>query len=130
MRPDQLPLSPELNTIPEQVETIHIMGVCGTAMAAIAGMLKQRGYAITGSDSQVYPPMSDFLATIGVHPFTHYSPDNLDHSPDLVIVGNVITKSNPEVQAIGERKLPYVSMPQALSHLLGGRNQCPATPDR
>ena len=92
------------------------MGVCGTAMAAMAGMLKHSGYTITGSDSQVYPPMSDFLARIGVEVFEGYSPENLSYRPDLVIVGNVIPKVNPEAQGLAALEIPYVSMPQALSH--------------
>ena len=109
-------LDPLLNIIPDSVATIHIMGVCGTAMAALAGMLKQSGYHITGSDSQVYPPMSDFLQQIGVEIFSGYKSENLRHKPDLVIVGNVITKINPEAQALAFAKIPYVSMPQAISH--------------
>ena len=109
-------LNPALNKIPDSVKTIHLMGVCGTAMAALAGMLKQTGFTITGSDSQVYPPMSDFLARIGVEVFEGYKPENLDHRPDLVIVGNVIPKVNPEAQGLAVREIPYISMPQALSH--------------
>ncbi|PIE64321.1 MAG: UDP-N-acetylmuramate:L-alanyl-gamma-D-glutamyl-meso-diaminopimelate ligase [Desulfobacterales bacterium] len=109
-------LVPELNTIPADVKNIHLMGICGTAMAALAGMLKQLGYTITGSDSQVYPPMSDFLNQIGITPLSGYRPDNLIHRPDLVIVGNVITRKNPEAQALATEKIPYISMPQALRH--------------
>lgn len=108
-------LKPELNMVPEAPRTIHIMGICGTGMAALAGMLKQSGYAVTGSDSQVYPPMSDFLKQIGIEPFSGYSGDNLQHKPDLVIVGNVITKKNPEALALAETEIPYLSFPQALS---------------
>ena len=109
-------LDPELNHVPDVVKTIHVMGICGTAMAAIAGMLKEQGFTITGSDAHVYPPMSEFLAQIGVHPFTGYAPENLAHNPDLVIVGNVITRSNPEAVALAASQIPYVSMPQALAH--------------
>ena len=110
-----LELDPRLNIVPEKVTTIHIMGICGTAMAALAGMLKENGYAISGSDSQVYPPMSNFLKQIGVKVFSGYHPENLDHRPDLVLVGNVITKINPEAQTLAANRIPYLSMPQALS---------------
>lgn len=109
-------LDPRLNTVPERIKNIHIMGICGTAMAALAGMLKERGFNISGSDNQVYPPMSDFLDQIGVCAFSGYKPENLSAEPDLVIVGNVITKINPEAQALAETGIPYISMPQALAH--------------
>ncbi|MEE4165344.1 MAG: UDP-N-acetylmuramate:L-alanyl-gamma-D-glutamyl-meso-diaminopimelate ligase, partial [Desulfocapsaceae bacterium] len=109
-------LDPSLNHVPGQVSTIHIMGICGTAMAALAGMLKEQGYSVTGSDLQVYPPMSDFLKQIGIHPYSGYQAKNLQHKPDLVIVGNVITRVNPEAQALAESSIPYISMPQALEH--------------
>ena len=116
MNKQQELLDPALNHVPDMVNTIHIMGICGTAMAAIAGMLKERGFTITGSDAHVYPPMSEFLAKIGVQPFNGYASENLAHNPDLVIVGNVITRTNPEAVALAASQIPYVSMPQALAH--------------
>jgi UDP-N-acetylmuramate: L-alanyl-gamma-D-glutamyl-meso-diaminopimelate ligase len=92
------------------------MGICGTGMAALAGMLKEQGFKITGSDENVYPPMSDFLDEAGISVLQGYSPDNLNPKPDLVVVGNVIRAVNPEVAGVAELMLPYVSMPQALSH--------------
>jgi len=109
-------LNPCLNRIPDSIKSIHIMGVCGTAMAAVAGMLKQLGYQVSGSDSHVYPPMSTFLDNIGVNIYSDYHAENLAHAPDLVLVGNVITKKNPESQALAESGIPYISMPQALAH--------------
>jgi len=115
-------LDPSFNHTPEQIRSIHIMGICGTAMAAMAGMLKDSGYRITGSDSNVYPPMSDLLEQMGIDLFAGYQASNLSHDPDLVIVGNVITRKNPEAQALAERQLAYLSMPQALSSLyINGR---------
>ncbi len=108
-------LDPDLNYTPQQINTIHIMGICGTGMAALAGMLKQSGYNVTGSDSHVYPPMSDFLNQIGIIPLDGYSSENLSHKPDLVIIGNVITSSNPEAQALAAISIPYLSFPQALA---------------
>jgi len=109
-------LDPARNIVPEKLTSIHIMGICGTAMAALAGMLKDRGFHITGSDSQVYPPMSDFLEKLDIYVFSGYRPENLSGGPDLVIVGNVITKINPEAQALAHTGIPYISMPQALGH--------------
>jgi UDP-N-acetylmuramate: L-alanyl-gamma-D-glutamyl-meso-diaminopimelate ligase len=92
------------------------MGICGTGVGALAGMLKSAGYTVTGSDQQVYPPMSDFLAGQNIAVQSGYSPDNLEPRPDLVVVGNVIRRENPEALALAERAIPYVSFPQALSH--------------
>lgn len=109
-------LDPQLNHIPANVKNIHIMGICGTGMAAMAGMLQKSGYSVQGSDSHVYPPMSDFLDNLGIRIFDGYHPENLDYQPDLVIVGNVITKINPEAQRLAETDIPYISFPQALAH--------------
>ena len=90
------------------------MGICGTGVGALAGMLQAQGYRITGSDQEVYPPMSDFLASLGIEVKSGYRPENLAHRPDLVIVGNVITRINPEAEALAAQRIPYLSMPQAL----------------
>ncbi len=91
------------------------MGICGTGMAALAGMLQKSGYQITGSDANVYPPMSTLLAEMGITILEGYSRKNLDHHPDLVIVGNVITKKHEEACALADKKIPYLSFPQALA---------------
>lgn len=109
-------LDPSLNIFPDPVRHIHLMGVCGTGMAAMAGMLKSLGYQVSGSDSHVYPPMSDFLARTGIPILEGYRGENLDPRPDLVIVGNVITRKNPEAVALAELRIPYLSFPQLLSH--------------
>jgi UDP-N-acetylmuramate: L-alanyl-gamma-D-glutamyl-meso-diaminopimelate ligase len=106
----------ELNRAPETIRHIHIMGICGTGMAALAGMLKSSGYEITGSDKAVYPPMSLFLEEIGIQAHDGYDAQNLEPRPDLVIVGNVITRKNPEAEALVAAELPYLSFPQALAH--------------
>ena len=106
----------ELNRAPETIRHIHIMGICGTGMAALAGMLKASGYEITGSDKAVYPPMSLFLEEIGIQAHDGYDAQNLEPRPDLVIVGNVITRKNPEAEALVAAELPYLSFPQALAH--------------
>ena len=75
---------------------VHIIGICGTAMASLAGLLKQRGFKVTGSDAAAYPPMSDFLASIAIPVAQPYSEANLKPRPDMVIVGNAISRGNPE----------------------------------
>lgn len=109
-------LQKPLNRVPDSIHHIHIMGICGTGMAALAGMLKAGGYEITGSDKAVYPPMSHFLEGMGIIACDGYGPENLEPRPDLVIVGNVITRINPEAQALAKSRLPYLSFPQALAH--------------
>ncbi|MBI5583869.1 MAG: UDP-N-acetylmuramate:L-alanyl-gamma-D-glutamyl-meso-diaminopimelate ligase [Deltaproteobacteria bacterium] len=102
--------------IPPAISHIHLMGICGTGMASLAGMLQERGYRITGSDQAVYPPMSTFLENLGIPVRLGYGPENLNPPPDLVIVGNVITRSNPEAQELIRQDLPCLSLPQALGH--------------
>ena len=111
-----LTLATTHNSVPEKIDHIHLMGICGTGMAALAGMLQTSGYTITGSDSQVYPPMSDFLRNLNIPVSSGYGAENLNPAPDLVIVGNVITRKNPEAIALAELNLPYLSFPQALAH--------------
>ena len=84
----------------DQKKTIHLMGICGTAMASLAGLLKEMGYQVRGSDQNVYPPMSTKLQALGIPILEGYKPENLVPRPDQVIVGNVMTRVNPEVQAL------------------------------
>ena len=109
-------LLPSRNYIPDSVRHIHIMGICGTGMGSLAGMLKESGITVTGSDENVYPPMSDFLAACNIEINKGYRAENLEPRPDLVVVGNTIRKTNPEALALAELGLPYVSFPQALGH--------------
>ncbi|PIE60079.1 MAG: UDP-N-acetylmuramate--L-alanine ligase [Desulfobulbus propionicus] len=110
-------LSPEFNKKPDNVHHIHLIGICGAGMAAMAGMLKSTGYRVTGSDQHVYPPMSAFLEELHIQVMEGYAAQNLDLEPDLVIVGNVVRPDNEEAIGLGERGLPYLSMPQALGEL-------------
>jgi UDP-N-acetylmuramate: L-alanyl-gamma-D-glutamyl-meso-diaminopimelate ligase len=109
-----------LTTIaPASIRRIHLVGVAGTGMGAFAGMLKAAGYEVTGSDDNVYPPMSDMLRTWGIEVFTPYALENLDRArPDLVIIGNVIRRVNPEATAVRERNLPQMSFPAAFGSLI------------
>jgi UDP-N-acetylmuramate: L-alanyl-gamma-D-glutamyl-meso-diaminopimelate ligase len=109
-------LSPSLNMAPAHPHRVHLMGICGAGMAPLAGILKQKGCLVTGSDQNVYPPMSHFLEGLAIPVLEGYDPRNLSPVPDLVIVGNVITKHNPEAIELSRLKLPYLSMPQALTH--------------
>ena len=113
-------LSTSLNIVPHPLKHIHLMGICGTGMASLAGILKKKGYFITGSDENVYPPMSLFLEELSINVFKGYSPQNLKQRPDLVIVGNVITKTNPEAIQLANDNIPYLSMPQALKQFAFG----------
>ena len=106
---------------PGTVQRIHLVGVAGTGMGAFAGMLKAAGYAVTGSDENVYPPMSDMLASWEIEVFTPYSADNIERAkPDLVIIGNVIRRVNPEATAVRERGIPQMSFPAAFGALVAG----------
>ena len=94
---------------------IHLMGICGTGMGSFAGLLRAAGHDVRGSDENVYPPMSDKLASWGIEVRSGYRPENLDDPvPDQVIIGNVIRRTNPEAQAVVDRGLPYTSFPKAL----------------
>lgn len=104
---------------PKSVRRIHLVGVAGTGMGAFAGMLKAAGYTVTGSDENVYPPMSDMLREWGIEVFTPYAPDTLDRAnPDLVVIGNVIRRVNPEATAVRERGLKQMSFPAAFGSLI------------
>jgi UDP-N-acetylmuramate: L-alanyl-gamma-D-glutamyl-meso-diaminopimelate ligase len=110
---------------PRTVHRVHLVGVGGTGMGAFAGMLKAAGYQVTGSDEKVYPPMSDMLRAWGIDVMTPYSPDNLDRAkPDLVVIGNVIRRVNPEATAVRERGLRHMSFPAAMGSLVLGDKHC------
>ncbi|HVA39899.1 MAG TPA: Mur ligase family protein [Candidatus Binataceae bacterium] len=105
-----------LARIPARVHHVHLIGVAGTAMAAVAGMLAERGFRVCGSDNQFYEPSASLLATLNVERRTGFSAANLSPAPDLAIVGNVIIRGNPEAQALLASAIPYLSMPEALWH--------------
>ncbi|MGB8888566.1 MAG: UDP-N-acetylmuramate:L-alanyl-gamma-D-glutamyl-meso-diaminopimelate ligase [Candidatus Korobacteraceae bacterium] len=93
---------------------IHLIGICGTAMASLAGMLQQRGFRVTGSDAAAYPPMSDFLASLNIPVSQPFSEGNLEPAPNLVIVGNAISRGNVELEYILDQRIPFQSMAQLL----------------
>jgi UDP-N-acetylmuramate: L-alanyl-gamma-D-glutamyl-meso-diaminopimelate ligase len=97
-----------------QPKHIHLIGICGTAMASLAGMLKQRGHRVTGSDAAAYPPMSDFLRDLGIPVAQPFDPKNLDPRPDLAVVGNAISRGNVELEHLLDQRIPFCSLPQLL----------------
>src|ERR1017187_9136698 len=101
---------------------VHLIGICGTAMASLAGMLKQRGFQVTGSDYAAYPPMSDFLASLNIPVSQPFSERNLQPQPDLVVVGNAISRGNPELEYVLDCRIPFESMSQVLHEI--GRASC------
>ncbi len=97
---------------------IYMIGICGTAMASLAGLLLKRGFKVTGSDQHSYPPMSHQLQELGISYYTNYDAKNIiSEKPDYVIVGNVVSKNHPEAMAMIENKFPYTSLPKALGEL-------------
>ena len=101
--------------------TIHLIGVCGTAMATLAAMLKRKGLDVQGSDQDVYPPMSDFLRTEEIRVLSGYRAEHITGDLDLVIVGNAISRGNPELEEVLDRKIRYCSLPEAIrEHFLWG----------
>ena len=112
------------NGIPEDVTSIHMIAVCGTGMGALALMLKELGYAVTGSDLKVYPPMSDFLRERGIRIAEGFDGENLAYGPDLVVVGNAVSKDNAEVVRMRQMGLHFCSMPQAINRFVAaGKKQ-------
>ena len=96
------------------MQRIHLIGVCGTAMATLAALLKRKGHDVRGSDQNIYPPMSDFLASEGIRTMIGYQADHITSDLDLVIVGNAISRGNPELESVLERKIRYCSLPEAI----------------
>jgi len=116
--------------IPTNIRHIHLIAICGTGMGSLALLLKSQGFKVTGSDQNVYPPMNTELEKNGIGIFQGFSAANLSRSPspqppplkgggvpDLIVVGNAVSKENPEVVAMLDKKIPYLSMPQAISQL-------------
>ena len=110
------------------IKSIFFTGICGTGMASLAVLLKLRGHIVSGSDENVYPPMSDFLAENNVSVHKGFSPKNLEQLPDLVVVGNALSRGNPEVEAILDLKIPYISMAELLKeHFIRGKTSMVVT---
>jgi UDP-N-acetylmuramate: L-alanyl-gamma-D-glutamyl-meso-diaminopimelate ligase len=109
-----------MNDLPPAGSHIHLIAVCGVGMASLAGLLQSRGYRLTGSDQNIYPPMSNYLAEIGIEILSGFRAEHLSPRPDLVVVGNAVSRNNPEAQAMLSQDIPYISFPQALGRFLIG----------
>ncbi|WP_292756633.1 UDP-N-acetylmuramate:L-alanyl-gamma-D-glutamyl-meso-diaminopimelate ligase, partial [Methylophaga sp. UBA2689] len=94
---------------------IHILGICGTFMGGLALLARERGFDVSGSDANVYPPMSDQLAAAGIDVMQGYLPEHLQPAPDMVVMGNAMSRGNPAVEYVLNRNLPYISGPQWLA---------------
>jgi UDP-N-acetylmuramate: L-alanyl-gamma-D-glutamyl-meso-diaminopimelate ligase len=105
------------NRVISEAKKFHFMGICGTAMGSVAAALRERGYVVTGSDESVYPPMSTFLESKGITLSSGYRPENLPSDAAVIVIGNAMTRGNPEVEAALNQKLYYVSLPELLKEL-------------
>ena len=107
---------------------LHFLGICGTAMGAVAAALRDQGFVVTGSDEDIYPPMSTFLEQKGIALSKGYRPENLPADAELIVIGNAIRRGNPEVEEVLNRKLPYTSLPEVLKFFfLRGRHNLVVT---
>ncbi|HEY2343437.1 MAG TPA: Mur ligase family protein, partial [Chthoniobacteraceae bacterium] len=110
------------------IHHIHFLGICGTAMGAVAAAMREQGFTVTGSDNEVYPPMSTFLEEKGITIARGYRPENIPAEAELVVVGNAISRGNPEVEEVLNRKLYYLSLPETLKQFfLRGRHNLVVT---
>jgi len=107
----------------ESSRHIHLIGICGTAMASLAGLLQLEGHRITGSDKAAYPPMSDLLRSLGIPILEPYAESNLSPAPDLVVIGNALSRGNPEIERVLDERIPFTSMAALLrEEFLAGRS--------
>src|SRR6266513_2317436 len=103
------------------ITNVHLIGICGTGMGTRAAMLKRKGHDVRGSDQDVYPPMSDFLASEGIPTLVGYAPHHITSDLDLVVAGNAISRGNAELEEVLDRKIRYCSLPEAIrEHFLWG----------
>lgn len=111
-----------------EIKRVHFIGICGTGMATLAALMKEKGYDVSGADDGVYPPMSDFLRDKGITVCRGFAMENLQPQPDLVVVGNALSRGNPEIEYVLNFKIPYISMPEALREFfLRGKNSVVVT---
>jgi UDP-N-acetylmuramate: L-alanyl-gamma-D-glutamyl-meso-diaminopimelate ligase len=114
--------------VKEPPKKFHFLGICGTAMASVAAALQDRGFKVTGSDENVYPPMSNFLQEKGITAKKGYHAENIPADADVVVIGNAMKRGNPEVEAVLNRKLFYLSLPEVLkNYFLRGRHNLVVT---
>src|SRR5258705_996448 len=114
--------------VKEAPKSFHFLGMCGTAMGAVDVALQEGGFKVTGSDENVYPPMSSFLEKKGIVLMEGYRAENIPADADVVVIGNAMTRGNPEVEAVLNRKLLYLSLPEVLRNFfLRGRHNLVVT---
>src|SRR5437899_1917919 len=114
--------------VKEAPKKFHFLGICGTAMASVAAALKERGFKVTGSDENAYPPMSTFLQEKDISLREGYCAENIPADADVVVIGNAMKRGNPEVEAVLNRKLLYLSLPEVLkNYFLRGRHNLVVT---
>src|SRR5881296_4028005 len=114
--------------VKEAPKKFHFLGICGTAMASVAAAMQEHGFKVTGSDENVYPPMSSFLQEKGTTAKEGYHAENLPADADVVVIGNAMKRGNPEVEAVLNRKLFYLSLPEVLkNYFLRGRHNLVVT---
>ncbi len=113
----------------ENLKKIYLTGICGTAMASLAGMLQQKGYSVSGSDSDVYPPMSEFLERLRIPVFKGFNAENIRKSaPDLVVIGNALSRGNPEIEYVLDSGIRYTSMAEMMKEFfIRGKNSIVVT---
>src|SRR2546426_1171715 len=105
---------PNISAMFSRIQSVHFVGICGTAMASAAAAMQEKGVKVTGSDQNIYPPMSTFLAERKIEVMSGYAEQNLAHKPDLVVIGNAISRGNPEAEYALDHKLRYCSLPELL----------------
>jgi UDP-N-acetylmuramate: L-alanyl-gamma-D-glutamyl-meso-diaminopimelate ligase len=111
-----------------KTRSFHFLGICGTAMGSVAAALRERGFTVTGSDENVYPPMSTFLESRGVSLFSGYRAENIPDAVDVIVIGNAMKRGNPEVEAVLNQKRYYLSLPEILrNEFLRGRHNLVVT---
>src|SRR5438477_97188 len=109
-------------------QKFHFIGICGTAMGSVAAALQERGFKVSGSDESVYPPMSIFLEERGIELHQGYAKENIPADADVVVIGNAMKRGNPEVEAVLNRKLFYLSLPEVLkNYFLRGKHNLVVT---
>ena len=109
-----------MSDLPARGGHIHLIAICGVGMASLAGLLRSQGYRVTGSDQHVYPPMSTYLAGLRIPVLQGFSGEHLRERPELAVIGNAVSRDNPEVEAVLRLEIPYVSFPQSLGRFLVG----------
>ncbi|MBI1994433.1 MAG: UDP-N-acetylmuramate:L-alanyl-gamma-D-glutamyl-meso-diaminopimelate ligase, partial [Deltaproteobacteria bacterium] len=109
-----------MNDLPARGSHIHLIAICGVGMASLAGLLQSQGYRVTGSDQHVYPPMSTYLEGLRIPVLQGFSGEHLRERPELVVIGNAVSRDNLEVEAVLRLEIPCVSFPQSLGRFLIG----------